>query len=454
MIWKIHRHKLLAMILNIRIHSILIIALLTYGFPLVAQEIIYPEQVIALALKKNYDILLTRNDSASSATDYHFSYGGFLPQVNATAEKVWNNNDQLQTFSDGSKRERKGVRASNIAAAVNLDWVLFDGFKMFATRERLKELANLGTSSVREQVVETVSDIIKNYYNIVRQKQQLKAIQEQMSINETRVELADKKYTVGLGAKPELLQAKVDLNAQKAAQIQQRTLIAQLKEQLNQLTGMQLPKLYDVIDTIPVDPDLTLGDISNNIEQTNPTLQVAQKNITIAELALKERKAERFPLLAFNSSYNFTRQVNSAVVNPAFALTSRNAGWNYGFGISVPILNNLTARRNIRVAEFDVQYQQLLYENQRSIVNTSLINAYKDYEYQKQALQLEEDNIRLAKENVNIALERFRLGVSTTLELREAQISLEQGYDRLIAARYNAKVAETELKRLSNKFSF
>lgn len=428
--------------------------LLGYSFPLAAQEIIYPEQVIALALQKNYDILLTRNDSAVAVADYNFSYGGFLPGVNATAEKIWNNNNQLQTFSDGSKRERKGVRASNITAAVNLDWILFDGFKMFATRERLKELVNLGTAGVKEQVAETVSEILKNYYNIVRQQQQLKAIQDQMSINETRVELADKRLSVGLGAKPELLQAKVDLNAQKAAQIQQRTLIAQLKEQLNQLTGMQLPKLYEVMDTIPVDFDLAMGDIVNDIERTNPTLQVAQKSTTVAELALKERKAERFPLLAFNSSYNFTRQVNSAVVNPAFALTSRNAGWNYGFGISIPILNNLTVRRNISIANYNVQYQQLLYDNQLSLVNTAIITAFKEYEYQKQALRLEEENIQLAKENVNIALERFRLGVSVNLELREAQISLEQGYNRLIAARYNAKVAETELRRLSNKFSF
>jgi outer membrane protein TolC len=38
--------------------------------------------------------------------------------------------------------------------------------------------------------------------------------------------------------------------------------------------------------------------------------------------------------------------------------------------------------------------------------------------------------------------------VSTYLELRDAQISLEQAYNRLIAARYNTKLAETELLRL------
>jgi outer membrane protein len=77
-----------------------------------------------------------------------------------------------------------------------------------------------------------------------------------------------------------------------------------------------------------------------------------------------------------------------------------------------------------------------------------LSNSFKDYELQKNLLALEEDNIALAKENVMIALERFRQGVSTFLELREAQISLQDAYNRLIAARYNTKLAETELLRL------
>jgi outer membrane protein len=90
----------------------------------------------------------------------------------------------------------------------------------------------------------------------------------------------------------------------------------------------------------------------------------------------------------------------------------------------------------------------LNYQNQLSQLDVRLSNAYKNYLLQKQTLQLEEENLGLAKENVSIALARFRLGVSTVLELREAQISLQQAYNRLIAARYNTKLSETELLRI------
>lgn len=413
-----------------------------------AQDTINLEEVIAWTLHKNFDILLSRNDSAAAAVDDNLSYAAFLPALNGTVNKLWNSNNQVQTFADGSKRERKGVKANNIAAGVDLDWTLFDGLKMFATRERVKTLHAIGSLAVKQQIIESVADVINNYYSIVRQKQQLRAIEEQISINEERVKLANRKFSVGLGARPELLQAQVDLNAQKAAKLQQNTVIAQLKEQLNQLTGMKLPSRFEVTEDIPIDFDLSIGNLASDIDRTNPDLQIALKNITVAELMLKERKAERFPVLSWGTSYNFTRQVNSAVVNPAFALTSRNSGFNYGFSLNIPILNNLSVKRNIDLARFGIQRQQLAYENQLSLVNLGLVNAFKDYEYQKQALQLEEENIKLAKENVNIALERFRLGVSTNLQLREAQISLEEANNRLIAARYNTKLAETELMRL------
>lgn len=427
---------------------ILFIAILFPAQFICAQEVVTLEDAVSGALKSNYDILLVKNDSASYALDNEYKNAAFLPRLNGTASKVWNNNDQKQNFSDGTKRERNGIRSSNLQAAVNLNWTLFDGLKMFATRDKIEEFTKLGALSVRNQVVNTVAAVVNNYYNIVQQKQQLKAIEEQMSISEERVKLADKKLSVGLGSKPELLQAKVDLNAQKAAQLRQQTLIAQLKEQLNQLTGKPVTDSYEVSDSIPINLQLSYSEIAQNLEQSNPALKVAQKNIDIAQISLLERKAERWPTVQFNSAYNFTRADNKAVVNPFTPLFSQNKGLNYGFSATIPILNGFNTKRLIRQAQLDIQYSQLVLDNQRSQINVALGNAYKDYEYQKKALALEEENIELAKENVFIALARFRQGVSTYLELREAQFSLADAYNRLISARYNTKVAEVELMRL------
>jgi outer membrane protein len=414
-----------------------------------AQKILSAEEAIAALLKNNFDIELLRNDSAAFALDKSYAKAAFLPKLNGSTGLLFNNNDQLQKFTDGTKRERNGVRANNLAGSVQLSWTLFDGYKMFATKEKLTEFVTLGELAIKNQMVTSVAALLAKYYTIVHQKQQLKAIEEQMSINEERVKLADKKLGVGLGAKPELLQAKVDLNAQKSARLKQQALIAQLKEQLNLLINISSNTTYDVSDSIPINNHILLQDMINGLEKSSPSLLIAKKNIDISQLTLKERTAERYPVVAFNSAYNYSRTDNKAVVNPFTPLFSRNNGFNYGLGVSIPILNGYNIKRQIQQAHLDIEYLKIAYQSKEATIHSGVNIAFKEYTMQQQALALEEDNIILAKENLLISLERFRLGVSTYLELRETQKSLEDAYTRLLDARYNTKLAEIDLMRLN-----
>jgi len=427
--------------------SVLCSALLLLTNLLQAQKLLTLEEAIATALQYNYDISLSRNDSAVAALDYSYRNAVFLPRINGNIGATWNKNNQKQEFATGTKREGD-VKTNNLVGSVTLNWTLFDGGKMFVTRDKAEELIRLGELTIKDQVINTIAIVINTYYDIVRQKQQLKAVEESMSISQTRVDLSQRKLDIGVGAKPDVLQSKVDLNAQKAAQLRQLVLIQQLKEALNQTMNVAANSNYEVSDSIPINTNLFLGDIQNNIENSNTVLQILKKNIDIANFALRERKAERFPIVSFNSAYNLNRSNNDIALNPALPLFNRNRGYNYGFTATIPILNNRNAQRLIKQAELNIQYQQLVFNNQRSLLNLGVVNAFKDYELQKQALDLEEANILLAKENVNIILETYRLGQATYLQLREAQKSLEDAYNRLIAARYNTKLAETELLRL------
>lgn len=430
-------------------------ALLLITFSSSAQRILPLEEAIATALQNNHNILLAKNDSAAAALDYSFRNAAFLPRLNGNLGTVWNNNAQKQILSDGTKRESKGLKSNNVSAQLAMNWTLFDGLKMFATRDKLDEFVKLGELGIKNQLVNTIATVIITYYNIVRQKQQLKAVEEQMSLSLERVKLAQYKLDIGVGTKPDVLQGKVDLNAQKAAQLMQQTLIAKLKEDLNQVMnlpagrqGVVQSTLYDVSDSIPINTVLSLGDIQSGMESNNPALLIAKKNIDIAGLSLKERKAERFPTVSFNSAYNFNRTNTQTVINSFSTLFNRTKGLNYGLTASIPILNNFNNKRLIRQAQLDIQYQQLMYENQKSLLTLSLINAFKDYEQQKRALALEEESILLAKENVNILFQVYRLNSTTLIQLKEAEKSLGDAYNRLIAARYSTKLAETELLRL------
>jgi outer membrane protein TolC len=244
------------------------------------------------------------------------------------------------------------------------------------------------------------------------------------------------------------LQAKLDLNAQISTQLKQETLIAQLKGDLNRIMAVDKGVDYEVLDSIPIDTTLTLDAIKTNIADSNPFMLLTKKNIDIANITLRERRAERLPTVSFNSAYNFSKTNNNTAINPFSPIFNLNKGFNYGLTANIPIFNNYAARRNIRQAQADIDFRRLTLENQMSLLVSNVENIFRGYELQKKQLSLEETNIILAKENVFITYERVKLGVTTFLELREAQKSLEEAYNRLIAARYDTKVAETELLRL------
>lgn len=414
----------------------------------ISQQQIHVEEVVTAAIQRNFDVRIQQNIASSARIAERNSIGLFLPNINATGNRQWNNNNQRQILADNSERQSNGIKSNNLAGSLQLQWTLFDGATMFATRNRLEEISIQGEVLVKSQMTNTVADVINNYYNVVRQKQQLKAINEQLSVGEERVKLAERKLEVGIGGKPELLQAKVDLNAFRTAALQQEALIIQSKDQLNGLTAMGLPEGYDVSDTIPINLDISLEDVLSGLENANPELVAARRNIDIARASLSERRGERYPTINFNANYNFSRNRNSFVINNFTTLFNQNQGYNYGFSVNLPILNNLAVSNGVQQASIFVDRQQLIYDQLKINAMVSARLAFAGYDNARRTLVIEEENINYARENVNIMLESFKRGVATFIELRTAQQSFADAYYRLIAARYNAKVSETELLRL------
>src|SRR5690606_37621783 len=150
------------------------------------QEMVPLEKVVALALEENYDVRLSQNVSEAANKVNKTAFGAFLPQVSAVGSTVWNDNDQELRFEDETRNNEGDVKSDNLTGSVQLNWVLFDGTRMFATRERVAVIAEQGELLVKEQMVNTIASVVLNYYDIVRQKQQLKAIQEQMAVSEER----------------------------------------------------------------------------------------------------------------------------------------------------------------------------------------------------------------------------------------------------------------------------
>src|SRR5258708_593273 len=108
------------------VFRIILIVTSFFGFTAVPAQVMTLDDAIALALKNNYDINLAKADSTSKALDNSYSYTVFLPTLNATASKLWNNNSQKKTYSGQPDKIGNGIKSNNLAAGLTLNWTLFD----------------------------------------------------------------------------------------------------------------------------------------------------------------------------------------------------------------------------------------------------------------------------------------------------------------------------------------
>ncbi|MEI9919139.1 MAG: TolC family protein [Bacteroidota bacterium] len=433
--------------MNIKNRGLLFSAVFLIVATASAQTKLEVEDIVVMALERSYDVQLARNTATASKTDAKNAKGLFIPDVtlNGARNKIYQKSHS--ELPDGAVNDTK-PEAIQLQYSAQATWTIFDGLKMFATYNQLQNVAAVNTILVTNQMSNTMASVIGNYYNIVAQKQQLKALNEQISVAEERIKLAERKLEVGSGIKTEWLQAKLDQNAFKTQVLQQEALILQTKANLNTLSGSQLPEEFEVSDTIPLNLGLSVDEIFDGIESTNPLLMAARGNIEVAKFNLKAQVGNRFPIINLTSSYNYNSQNYTVPPNALSPPLTQTRSVQLGVTGTWFLVNNFAVTDAIQLARINFSRQQIVYEQQKALAFNGVRAAYANYDNARKTLAIEEENIKYARENVNILLESFKRGIATMIDLRTAQQSIVDAYNRLTTARYNAKVSETELLRL------
>lgn len=413
------------------------------------QEKLSLQEAVSIGLQQNFDIQIANRQEAISENNVTLGNAGFLPTLDARGARTFSENNSRQEFQTGPDRERTGASSNVLSGNVTLNWTLFDGMGMFINYERLKALEKSGDLFTRETVENTLADITFSYYEVVRQFTKINALRDAITISETRVEIAQAQYDIGVSAKVEILRAQVDYNADRSELLLQEEALQNAKINLNQLLGRDPDINFIPSDSIVVDPTLRFAPKEGNLISSNPLLQRLQLNREIAHLDVKAIRASRFPTIGFGSAYNFNRS-EAEPLNEFQAQFNRNVGYNYGITVNLPIFNGFNINRQAQNARIALESVNLQFQQEENRVQADLARAYSQYTNRLQLLDLEESNLKLAKENAEIALERYKLGLLTAIELREAQRNQLVAENRLIDIRYQAKAAEVEIKRLTS----
>jgi outer membrane protein len=415
-----------------------------------AQQILSLENAIKIALDNNYEIKIADNNLKIDQTNVAIGNAGMLPSVKAVASDNKSIQNTSQTRADGTKVNLKNAENNSLSYGVALDWTIFDGLKMFAKYDQLKELQNRSDAQLKMTIINKISSVNSVYYDLIQEQQKLSDLDSTIVISKKRLEFTKNRYTIGKGSKLDVLNAQVDLNTDLGNLLKEKQTYSNAKTLLNQLLARDLNTDFKVSNGINVERKLQLPELMALAEKQNPELVMQIINKKVSELDLKQIKGERYPTIKVNTGYNFNESISSL----GFNTQSSARGLNYGFTASLNLFDGDAQNRNEKIAKMQIDNSSLAIEQQTISLRSNLTVAFQIYLTNLDLIDLEESNTAISKQNLEITAEKFKIGTITSVEFRAAQLNYINSRIRLTSAQFQAKLSEITLRELAGNLNF
>ena len=429
---------------------VLILVLLFSQEKIAAQNNLSLKEAVTIAIQNSYDIKLVENSLSVAKNNNNYGVAGGLPTVTATGT----NNNTLttisQTFPDPSRNTtRSGVDGSTLNGGLSATMILFNGYRIAATKDRLESIQKQTEAVLQTQMLNTSSIVMQQYYNVIRQVAFLKTIEKSIEASEQRVAIVKTRQEIGVANQADLLQSSLDLNALLQAKQNQLLVLDQVKADLYNSMVLPANSNYIFTDSIQVDQKIILSDVESKMK-AHPLLQSAQQLINVNQFLEKETKALMYPTLRANSGFNYNSNKSTA----GFILLNESYGPFLGFNLSVPIYAGTANKRAYKNAQISTVSAKIQYDNTAQNLSTELFKTYQNYQNSLKQTPVEIENYKMSDALLSLVMERFKLGEATIVDVKQAQQSFETAGFRLTSLQFSAKIAEIELKRMSNQLNF
>lgn len=425
----------------------LFLALFGWLTGLKAQESLSLADALSMALVQNFDIRIAQNNAAVAKNNKSIGEAGFLPNVQVTIDQAGSVNNIQQEFINGNQLTNPNASQESFNANVQLNWTIFDGMAMFTNYRRLGEFEKIGHLQAEAMVEQVIADLTMTYFEVVQRSQERALAEKSMRISEDRLKLAEERFNLGSSSRMEVLQARVDLNADRSYYLQQLELQKLSKVALNRLLGRDPALDFNPTDSIVGVEDLDYTELRTQALADNRWIAIAGLNRQVAELNRRQAVSPALPRIDLLGGYHFNRLQSEA----GFLASNQNRGIDFGLRASINVFDGFRVQRQRQNTRIQLMSAELEFEKQQQAILAGITSTYTAFQNNKALVEMEQENLTIAAQTLEIAQQSYKLGAITPLELREVQRQYVAAESRLIQARFLFVVNRTELLRLSGR---
>lgn len=424
-----------------------ILCIISTGISGQIPENIELRDAVQLAVEHNLQIKLARAESDAAQLANHAGEAGFLPEFNLMIDANESNQDINLTFFSGDAITRENAKSQALRSAARVDWTLFDGMRMFATRDRLRALEEMSRQQLMWQTEDIIAEVVHRYADILIAEKMLAFHQSNLDVSRRLLAIANDKVDSGIGNRTEVLRLASDYYADSSMTIRQKSDVSIQKHRFCQLLGMNPTDEYAVGNLPEQMIDMTLDDILNTAQTDNPELLINRYRKVAAEKTISEERSALLPTLGTFGEFQDLRQINEVGV------LERNFtnGFNYGLRLQWNLFDGNRNRRNIQQAKIVAQTLEWEKDDLERNVRAEAIALWKTYLAAEQIGQLETKSNELAEENLELSVQRFERGISEDIDVREARRNLTETQLRMLQAQSEQYNAAAEILKITGK---
>ena len=422
---------------------------LTFLSPGKSQVVYSLKDCINIGLENNFSLLIARNSETIAKNNYTIGNAGYLPSLDLSSRYSGTLNNTTQNMTDGSQNVSTGIYNTSANAGISMGLTIFNGFNVHTTYKKLNELKQVGELNTQMAIENLLSDIVSGYYNYILQIQLLNNMKYAVVLSKERLRIDEDRYLLGSSSKLQVLQSRVYLNADSSRLSRQYETVRAAQIRLNELMVVDnlATQFISKDSSIDVNSGLIYEKLLEETLVRNTALLIASKNKTISEYDYKIIVSRSYPYLNLTSGYNYNYNTYSG----SLTKNQLTNGLNYGLTLGMPLFDGFNQRRSIRNSSIEVMNKELRYQEIEQGIKADMITIYSAYTNFLRLIALEEQNLQTATENLEIAMERYRLGNLSGIDLREVQKSLLDANESLSSIHYQAKLAEISLMQISGR---
>lgn len=425
--------------------NILFIAEILIGTNCSAQTL---QEFINTAMQNNYQINIVKNEAQIASNNNTIGNTGAFPTINANGTYLNSFNNTKQEFADGSVREGSNAKNTNLNASVMMNWTIFNGFSIYAKRNQLNYLEELGQINSKFYIEQTVSDIVAAYHQIIYEKQLLNNYKQLLNISKFRLNLEEKRKKIGVEKATAYRQALVDYQTDSIQFLIQQNTINTLQIELNNILNNKLETELAIndneFDFLPFPTKYTL---LQNVENTNQQLAKQHLQELIAETELRLIKANRSPKIDLFAGYQYVK-TTSAV---GFFNANQTYGPTIGINVSFNLYNGGKTNTEIKNTKLYVENTSLTKQQINQQVNADALILYNHYNSIASQISLAKSNVVEMNKVYRSAEEQLKKGSINGYDFRLTQLNLLNSELTLIQLKFALKTIEINLNRLSGQ---